>query len=417
NRAGATFAHRVGDAELTLGLDWRDKEQRSYFDQQGPVARDDRLQWGSIGPRARIPLQIAGVPHRLTLGADGNAWRYDSRRADRPENLVQPVNRVRVNQDAFALYVQDAMQLSAESLLTLGWREERVKYRARDAFDASSPGFPGFGSQAPAVSERQRQHAWEAGWRQELSAAWVWFARAGRSYRFVNAEEIYESDAAFNAQFQILRPQHARTLESGAEWRAQAVSARATLFHSDITDEIHLDPFSAGIGNSNLPPTRRRGIEMESSWRATHRLRLSAGYTYTDARFRGGVLPGNAFFGTNVNTAGKRVPLVPEHKLNLGCAWDLGARTRLSGALTAVSSQFMDNDEPNSLGVKIPAYGVLDLKLAREFGWGRFALALNNVLDERYYTYAVRSNFTPDKYNVYPLPGRTLSFAAEFRVD
>jgi iron complex outermembrane receptor protein len=417
NRAGATLAHRVGEAELTLGLDWRDKEQRSYFDQQGPIARDDRLQWSSIGPRARVPLHVAGVRHRLTLGADANAWRYDSRRSDRPANLAQPVNRVRVNQDALALYVQDAVQLSDEGLLTLGWRGERVKYRASDAFDPGSPGYPGFGSEAPAVGETQREHAWEAGWRQALSPAWAWFARAGRSYRFVNAEEIYESNAAFDAEFQILRPQHARTVEGGAEWRVQSASVRATLFHADITDEIHLDPFSAGIGNTNLSPTRRRGIETESSWQATRMLRLSAGYTYTDARFRSGVLPGNSGFGTNVSIAGKRVPLVPAHKLNLGLAWELGARMRLSGALTAVSSQFVDNDEPNSLGAKIPAYAVLDLKLAREFGWGRLALAVNNALDEAYYTYAVRSNFTPDRYNVYPLPGRTLSLTAELRVD
>jgi iron complex outermembrane receptor protein len=108
---------------------------------------------------------------------------------------------------------------------------------------------------------------------------------------------------------------------------------------------------------------------------------------------------------------------VPEHKLNLGLAWDIGPRTRLSGALTAVSDQFMDNDEPNSLGAKIPAYAVVDLKLAREFGWGKLALAVNNLLDEQYYTYAVRSQFTADRYAVYPLPGRTFALSAEFRVD
>ena len=412
------LGHQFGEWECSLGLDWRDKDQRSYFDQSGfPIYRADVLQVSSLTPRLRAPFLLSGMRHRLTVGADRHAWRYDSRSSDRPENLAQPVNRVRVNQDAVAIYVQDAVELSAASLLTLGWREERVKYRASDMFDPTSPGFPGFGSQAPAASETQRQHAWEAGWRQALSLAWTWFARAGRSYRFVNAEEIYESDAAFNAEFQILRPQHARTVEGGAEWRVQSASVRATLFQADITDEIHLDPFSAGIGNTNLAPTRRRGIETESSWQATPGLRLSAGYTYTDARFRSGALPGNSGIGTNLDLTGKRVPLVPEHKLNLGVAWDLGARTRLSGALTAVSSQFMDNDEPNSLGAKIPSYALLDLKLTREFGRGRLALAINNALDEAYYTYAVRSNFTPDRYNIYPLPGRTLSFTAELRID
>ena len=83
----------------------------------------------------------------------------------------------------------------------------------------------------------------------------------------------------------------------------------------------------------------------------------------------------------------------------------------------AVSSQYMDNDEPNDFGAKIPAYTILDLKLTREFRWGRLAATINDLLDEQYYTYAVRSNFVPDRYNVYPLPGRTLSVTAEIKVD
>jgi hypothetical protein len=39
------------------------------------------------------------------------------------------------------------------------------------------------------------------------------------------------------------------------------------------------------------------------------------------------------------------------------------------------------------------------------------------MYDGKYYTYAVRSQFTADRYAVYPLPGRTLSLAAQFRVD
>ena len=147
-------------------------------------------------------------------------------------------------------------------------------------------------------------------------------------------------------------------------------------------------------------------------------LQLSAGYAYTDARYLEGVLPGGPFvIGTDLSIAGKRVPLVPEHKLNLALAWDLAARTRLSATLTALSEQYMDNDEPNSLGAQIPAFAVLDVKLAREFGWGRIAAAVNNLLDEQYYTYAVRSQFTADRYAVYPLPERNFSLSAELIVD
>ena len=31
---------------------------------------------------------------------------------------------------------------------------------------------------------------------------------------------------------------------------------RAGLFRTDVSNEIHLDPFTAGVGNTNLPPSR-----------------------------------------------------------------------------------------------------------------------------------------------------------------
>ena len=415
-RVGATLVTRLGTAELNVGADWRDKDQRSYFDFGGfPSYRDDRLEMTALTPRVRVPFELLGTRHRLTVGADWIRWRYDSSRSDRPENIGQPVNRVRIDRDTEAFYIKDAIDLAPGTRLDAGWREERVEYDATDKLDPAAPG-GAFGTEAAPASARQRANAWELGLRQELSAAWALMARAGRSFRFVGADEIYENDALFSAQFQILRPQTAETLELGAEWRARGARLRGTLFRTDVEDEIHLDPFTTGVGNTNLPPSRRRGLELDGEMRIGA-LQLFGAYAYTDARFLEGVLPGNAFIGTNLSIDGTRVPLVPEHKLNLAVAWNIDARTRLAAALTALSEQYMDNDEPNTLGTQIPAYAVLDLKLTRDFGWGRLAAAVNNAFDEQYYTYAVRSNFTPDRYNVYPLPGRTLSFTAEFRVD
>jgi len=364
-----------------------------------------------------MPFAFAAMRHSVTVGADWYGWRYDSRRSDLPQNIDRPINRVRVDQDVQGYYVQDAIALTGASLLTLGWREERVKYDATDTLDPTAPG-AGFATQAPPVQETQSQYAWEVGLRHAFSQANALFARAQRSFRFVNADEIYEDDASFSKQFQILRPQTAHTYEVGAERRVAGVFVRATLFRMDVEDEIHLDPFTTGVGNRNLPPSRRQGVELESGWQATPALKLTAGYAYTDAKFLEGSLPGGPFvIGTDLSIAGKRVPLVPEHKLNLALAWDIGPRTRLSGALTAVSDQYMDNDEPNTLGAKIPAYALVDAKLARDFGWGRLSAAVNNLFDERYYTYAVRSQFVADRYAVYPLPGRTLSLSLELRLD
>jgi len=409
-RVGVSLMQRFGEAEFSVGVDYRDKDQRSFFDFSGfPSSRADKLDFTSLTPRLRLRFNN----HTLVLGADWNSWRYRSRRADRPENFERPANRVTVAQDTAGYYVQDTVELSRATLVTLGWRGERAKYAGDDQADLSSPACF-FCNAAPSVRETQKEHAWEVGVRHALGPQLALFGRAGRSFRFVNAEEIYENDVFFAPQFQILRPQHALTHEAGVEWRAGGNALRATLFRSDVSNEIHLDPFSTGVGNTNLPPSRREGVELDGSWQATGTLRFTGGYAYTDARFREGILAGSPFaIGTNLSIAGKTVPLVPRHKLNLGISWDMLPRTLLSGALTAVSEQVMDNDEPNTLGRRIPAYSVADVKLAQSFAWGRLAAALNNVFDQKYYTYAVRSAFIADRYALYPLPGRTLSLTAE----
>jgi iron complex outermembrane receptor protein len=417
-RAGLTLSHRLGETELSLGLDYRDKDQRAYFDQGGfPSYRADSLSVISVTPRARIPFQFGSTAHRLTLGVDAHRWQYESRRTNSPDNVNRPSNRVNATQESVAFYLQDTMQLTPSTSVTAGWREERVRISATDVADPAAPG--SFGAPgAPASAAVQRQHAWEIGVRHALDPNWAGFARASRSFRLVNVDEIYENDAFFNAQFQILRPQHSITHEVGAEWRRAPFNARAAIFHTDVTNEIHLDPFTTGVGNTNLPPSRRQGIELNGAWQATPAIRLTAAYAYTDARFIEGVLPAGGFaIGTNLSIAGKKVPLVPEHKLNLGFAWDVAAKTRLSGALAYVSSQFVDNDEANTLGTKIPAYTVVDIKAARDFGRVRVSLALNNLFDERYYNYAVRAAFfAPDRYAVYPLPGRTVGLTAEIKL-
>jgi iron complex outermembrane receptor protein len=405
-RAGVSLMQRFGEAEFSVGVDYRDKDQRSFFDFSGfPSFRADRLDLTSLTPRLRLPLGN----HTFILGADWHGWRYRSRRADRPENIERPANRVTVTQDTAGYYAQDTVELSRATLVALGWRSERAKYAGDDQADLAPPACF-FCNAAPSVRETQKEHAWEIGVRHALGPQLALFGRAGRSFRFVNAEEIYEFDAFGSNQFQILRPQNSRTHEAGVEWRAGGNALRTTLFRSDVSNEIHLDPFSTGVGNTNLPPSRREGVELDGSWQATGALRLTAGYAYTDAKFRDGVFNG---FGTSLLIAGKTVPLVPRHKANLGLSWDIAPRTRVSGALTAVSEQVFDNDEPNTLGRRIPAYSVADLKLAQSFSWGRLAAVVNNVFDRKYYTYAVRSQFIADRYALYPLPGRTLSLTAE----
>jgi outer membrane receptor protein involved in Fe transport len=94
------------------------------------------------------------------------------------------------------------------------------------------------------------------------------------------------------------------------------------------------------------------------------------------------VLAGDAFTQQNVVIAGRTVPLVPRHKIGLRTSWDFTPATRLSVLARYVSSQFMDNDEGNTLGTKIPPYKVVDMKLTHRRGPLTIAATVNNLFGE-----------------------------------
>ena len=403
-----------GPVEVNLGAGWRAKEQRSYFDFAGfPDYRDIMLDVWSLTPRVKISQPVFGLANSVVIGFDGYYWDYDRKRSNAQANIAHPFNIVTATQETAGFYLFDNLRVSERLSFSAGARRERLHIKANDQFDPTAPG-GAFGSGAPGGSQRLYQNAHELGVRFDATANVALLAKTARSYRFANVDEIYETGPAFTNQFQFLKPQTARTQEASVELRRGRVNARLTGFQIDVDDEIHLDVFSTGIGNTNLPPSRRRGGELELNARPIDALSLAATYSYVDAKFREGVLPGGPFTQPNVQIGGKTVPLVPRHKANLRAAWQITQATQLIAAASYVSSQFMDNDEPNAFGVKIPSYTVVDLKLIHRSGPWTLTALVNNLFAEKYYNYAVRSQFVADRYNAYPLPERNGLLTVEY---
>jgi iron complex outermembrane receptor protein len=416
NQVSGEYVRRTGLGEMNIGLAYRDKNQKSYFDQGGfPVYNDADLSVWAFTPRLKSELKDFVIPGSLVLGLDWQRWNYGRDISDRPENIGRPYHRVHVDQEQRALYGRFTGQATRDTTLIAGYRLERVTTAARDTLDAGAPGAL-FETEAAPVNGAETQHAAELALRHALSPGLAASLRYQRSYRFGTVDEIFETDAAFNRAFQLLRPQTAKGWEAGLEGGGTRSAWRATLFRLDVRDEIHLDPFTAGVGNTNLPPLRREGLELEGRMKLEGGWSLNGSYTHTRARFTGGSLPDAAvWIGANPDLAGNEVPLVPRHQVNVSAAWDITGRDRLSLSANYVSERHMDNDETNNLGVKIPARTVADLKYTRRQGNLTASLAINNLFDRQYFDYAVRSQFIADRYEAYPLPERNAWIAVEYR--
>ena len=408
HQAGLSNRFEFGRNELMLDLDYRNKQQQSYFDFGGyPDYRDADLDMWNFSPRVLLPFETGSVAHRLVVGIDFQWWDYALRTSNAQANVGTPINDVNADQNTAGLYARDEMQLSPATRLTMGGRYEWFDLSADDQFDASAPG-GSYGSGALPGNQDETQYALELGLNHRLNPQHALFARLARSFRFATVDEIYEYSPSFSHEFQFLKPQTSQDAQLGWEWGAGADRLRAAVYYMKVKDEIHLDVYSSGIGNTNLPPLQRYGLELEAHGRVSA-VDLSASYTLAYAEFTDGTLNGVALDG-------KDVPLVPQNKLSLGAVWHINEQTRLSADANYVSSQLMENDETNSFEQQIPAYTLVDLKLMHQIGNWQLAATVNNLFDMDYYTYAIHSTdpTKPDRFNAYPLPGRNSWVSVEY---
>jgi iron complex outermembrane receptor protein len=415
NMIGVNLKQRLADTEMSIGLVQRNTNQKAYYDFAGyPSYRNTDLGVTSLTPSIKLP-RVLGENSTLVAGVDLYNWTYALHTSNSAGNIDQPINQVSMSQQNRAVYLQNTSYVTETTTLMAGVRNETISIHGDDTYNAGAPGASS-GSAAPAGSFENSQNAYELGLRQQLNTEFALSGRAGHSYRFANVDEIYESNASYAHEFQFLRPQTTDSLEIGIEQKTGESSWRAALFDNRVQDEIHLDVYTTGIGNTNLPPSERKGLELEGKWKVLQQLSVRAAYTYTDARFLSGVLPGGSFTQLNVDISNKAVPLVPNHKVNLGATWDISEQTQLNTAVAYVGSQYMDNDEGNTFGEKIPAYTTTGLKLIHRTGAWKLSAAVNNIFDSHYFNYAVSSQYTAGKYNAYTLPGRTIYFAASYQL-
>jgi iron complex outermembrane receptor protein len=245
------------------------------------------------------------------------------------------------------VFVHDEIALRENLAATLGLKLERNSYTGWEALPSARLG-------------------WNATRSDFLWAAW---SRAVRTPARIDRELFLPGAPPFllagGPQFES---ETSDVYELG--YRAQPASSlsfSATAFYHDHQDLRSIAPGAAGATVENDREGHTKGIEMWGAWRASGRLRLSAGYTHLDTRLR--VRPGEvdlqpvADIGSDPNEWWNF-----RAALDLGEAWELDLMVRHYGAIA-------NRD--------VPAYTASDVRL----GWRysrrvELSLLLLNLFDE-----------------------------------
>jgi iron complex outermembrane receptor protein len=163
-----------------------------------------------------------------------------------------------------------------------------------------------------------------------------------RSFRAPGLNNLYRSfstTTSITVANPLLAPERLNGGEVGADWRTKTVDLGATWFQYDTKGLIaaYKVPTAqaappavvaiCGATLSNCPATVNfntngqnavsRGLELTGAWRATTRLSIDGGYTYTDSHYS------SATTGDPINA---QLGAVPKHVETLGTTWRLTSK-------------------------------------------------------------------------------------------
>jgi outer membrane receptor protein involved in Fe transport len=194
-----------------------------------------------------------------------------------------------------------------------------------------------------------------------------------------------------------LRQVVSRTVETGARYRRQGVSASISLYRTVNRDDILF--LSSGLTRlgyfANFERTRHQGADVAAST-AAGGLTLHASYSYLDAVYDA---PGVLFTGVRTVRIARGTPLagLPRHTLKLGADWQAGAAFKLGAEVQALSSLPTQGNEdglatdslpghaPQSMDLRVRGHAVMSARVewVPAVGWEVYA-RVANLFDRRY---------------------------------
>jgi iron complex outermembrane recepter protein len=302
----------------------------------------------------------------------------------RPDSLTDSVRANELDLGGFAGASWDVAPALAATLVA---RYDYVRLPYEDLLDPTQNGLNLFRRLSPRVAV-----SW-TGWAgHEVYASW------SAGFRTPALVEIACSDptAACPLPFALgpdpaLRPVVATTYELGWQHRPadHGVNLGADLFRADVREDIFFVAPTATTGYfQNIGATRRSGVETSLAWTAPSGVELYANYGYTVASFRTtAVLATARPPGNETITAGDRLPMIPEHRANIGISLPfLGERLRARLDARYVGPQYLRGDEEN-VERRLPDYAVTDASLEATVGPYGIRVAVPNAFDHAYLTF------------------------------
>ncbi|GJI90044.1 TonB-dependent receptor [Duganella hordei] len=203
-----------------------------------------------------------------------------------------------------------------------------------------------------------------------------WYLNLSRSSQPGGGDLLYTGSTPLSQ----VRPLQTDLQEMGykQEWLGGRFFTTAALFRIEQRNQLTLDPADpAGLRQLQVGKQRNQGVELELQGALWQGGRVSAAYTYNDARI----------VASNDIPSGNRAEMTPRHRASLwldqeiGKAWSAGLGVLLN------SDQFALSDN----AVRLPGYGRVDAAIGYRGKGYDLRFKVNNVGNARFFESAINN--------------------------
>lgn len=364
---------------------WRDADEYTFNAATGLIDRNITLithdhQYWSQRLHLAFDGRVAGMRNRFAAGVEFGGTDFFTKRRFGSAASADPFNPVHgtfpqdtsanfgtrqdVNADVdpYALFAENALNLTPEWLVAGGLRYDHIKLDRR-VVTATSGAVQTYGQSYDPVS-------WRIGTVYNLTPKTQFFAQY--SYAVSPVSGLLFLSAA-NTRFDLTT---GYSYEAGIKTSltGSGVELTASVFHIRQDDILTRDPANPAVvvqgGNQ-----RSRGVELSLNLPATDELNLALSGTLLDAEY------GELIEAGGANRTGNRPPNVPERLADLVVTYAPKALpVTLTGSVRHNSGFFTSN--ANS--VKVNAFTTLDASIAWRTGLGTLTLRGRNLTDRFY---------------------------------
>ncbi len=322
-------------------------------------------------------LDLDAVDNRLTVGIDYYETDYDAYRGAAKGSTT---NKFDHTKETLSYYLQDEFTIMDAVILNAGIRYEDPELNLATDFDGSAAGY----------AFNDSETAWHFGVSYNFNPGSKVYARVYEAFRYPVVDEFTSLyTGAINTG---LKQETSEGYELGARYSiASKLVLNARIYTMDIENEIAYS--NVTWQNENLDETRHKGFEADFRYQTCSFAAIFGNVGYTDAEFRQG------------DYAGKKIPLVPEWKYNLGIDMKY---EKFSGKIqyNYVGEKYFGGDYAND-AKQMDSYQTVDVYFGYEFGKGEFFINAANILGEEYSDYGFYNSWGPDFFSYYPMPEAT----------